>query len=515
LFSVIACERDFENVGVSLVDNNQFNTKDSIFEVKAYTKKVNRSRVDANNPATNFTDGLTQYLLGVYKDDNFGLIETSFVSQIGLPLLIDFGNEPIIDSVILDIPYYATNIGLQRAKNPDNTDENDSIDVPDFRLDSIIGNEEFQLKVYRLSTFLNTLDPLDPTKNKRYYSDEEYNTDFELYSGNFKPNRNDTIAYIKRRALGADIRPIDSITSIIKETKIPSIKIPLNEDFFTTNFLDQQDSGIFSSFENFVTYFKGILIETSGEKGSLMTLAMTNATINIYYTNEVLTTETDEADLNEDGDTDDMVNVRTPQTMTFPLQGVRASLYNRDRVGFPIENVTPNINEGDAKLFVQGAAGAIAEVEFQIDVDEIRAKNWLVNGAFLDVYVDDVDDENIPNQLYLYNVDNNSTILDVITEARVNGIGGILQRSENGKPLRYQFSITDYMSEILKSGSTIDIAKLAIKMYHPTDVPQGVNDTIIKDFSWNSQGVVLKGKKLDGETDYDKRIKLNIFYTEQ
>jgi len=497
LFSVIACERDFENVGVSLVDNNLFNPKDSIFEVTVETKNDSISRVD----------NLPLYNLGIYKDPNFGLLNSSFVTQLGTLASLDSLKTRlniVIDTVIIDIPYFST------RESEDNTDG-----TPNFSLDSIIGGDDFTLKVSRLATFLNSLDPNDPTQIKRYFSDESYTASNELYTGLFKLNENDTILFIKRPFFEGS----ESIDTIIKDDLSPSIKLPLNEVEIEKIFITEAPASGLSSLESFTAYFRGLLFEPESavDNGSLVSLRMSDATFNIYYTYDVLTDE-DETDLNGDGDTDDVqVPVKTKETITLPFSGIRAGIYDRDYTGAEIDNFINTVNVDPEKLFIQGAAGSNAEVEIQIDVDEIRAKNWLINGAFLDLYVDNINDENIPNQLYLYNVDNNSTIIDVISEAQVSGIGGFLQRDDDGKPLRYQFSITDYMSEILKPDSTIDIAKLAIKMYHTTDAPQSTLDTIIRDFSWNSQAVVLKGIKTledDGEDEYKKRIKLNIFYTE-
>ena len=57
----------------------------------------------------------------------------------------------------------------------------------------------------------------------------------------------------------------------------------------------------------------------------------------------------------------------------------------------------------------------------------------------------------------------------------------------------------------------LDKARLGIKVYHSTDLPLALNDTIVKDFSWIAKGVVLKGNNRD-LTDNEK-LKLEIFYT--
>ena len=46
ILSIVACESDFENIGVNLVDNDNFDTNKATYEVNAYTKNVLKSRVE-------------------------------------------------------------------------------------------------------------------------------------------------------------------------------------------------------------------------------------------------------------------------------------------------------------------------------------------------------------------------------------------------------------------------------------------------------------------------------------
>ena len=214
LFSIIACEKDFENIGVNLVDNNLFNTKDTTFEVVAYTVNVERSEVLGDNLNTASLDGLPVFNIGIQNDANFGILRAAFISQLELPVTgLDFGLNPVIDTVILDIPYFST-------RDINNTDG-----TPNFNLDSIFGDAEmpYQIKVSRLGTFLNVLDPSDPTRNKRYFSDEDYARLTELHSSMFMPNRNDTVLYVDRPLFeGTAVRD-----TIKEEDLSPSIKQPV------------------------------------------------------------------------------------------------------------------------------------------------------------------------------------------------------------------------------------------------------------------------------------------------
>lgn len=249
-----------------------------------------------------------------------------------------------------------------------------------------------------------------------------------------------------------------------------------------------------------------------------MTLAMTDAAITIYYTNTILTAETD-TDLNGDGDTDDIdVPVRTKQTKAYSLTGTKTSQYIRDYSG-SLANINdrflnPDKINGEDRLYIQGAAGSISILELfrGVNLDSIRDQNWLINEARITLYVDnDVVQEKVPEVLYLYKFDDNTQILDAFTEVQSVGLGGVLERDEDNKPIKYKFSITDYISEVLKYDGISNIGRLGVKVYHSTDSPTSLNDTLIKDYSWIAKGAVLKGNKLD-LTD-NERVKLEIFYT--
>lgn len=504
LFSIIACEKDFENVGVGLVDNDRFKTSSIDFNVIANTKNVEFSRVD----------GLPIRNLGILKygtTNNFGVLKASLISQLGLPTTFtNFPKNAVIDTVILDIPYIATKVA-----NTDNKNE--------YRLDSVFGDQsiKYKLKVSRLQTYLNTLDPLDPTKSKKYYSNEDISvTNDVFFYGDFNPNKNDTVLFVKRPFFDGK----KSIDTIFKKNKEPSIKLPLNESLVKQLFIDA-DASNYTSIENFVNYFRGIRIdaeEIGNNGGSMMTLATSGAAINIYYTYEVLTDESD-TDLNGDGDTDDkQVPVKTKETATLSFSGITSNIYDRDYSGSAVFNsFNSNSINGQSELFIQGSAGSNAEIDLFAGVDsdslnKIRNKNWLINGAVLDLYIKDSTNIGVPSRLYLYK-ENGVIIKDVVSESGTLGIGGFLSKDANNKPEKYTFYITDYISDILAKESTTEPSKLILKTYHSTDAvnitsSRIVTDTIVDNFSWNVKGVVLKGNNLNSSDT--QRLVLKIYYTE-
>ena len=90
-------------------------------------------------------------------------------------------------------------------------------------------------------------------------------------------------------------------------------------------------------------------------------------------------------------------------------------------------------------------------------------------------------------------------------------IGGLLERDEEGRPYRYVFKITNYISELLKSDEELELIKIGLKVYNPTDSPTDITDTQIKSFSWTPKGVVLYDHSM---ASGDNRVHLEISYTE-
>lgn len=498
LIAVIACEKDFENVGVGLVDNNLFGTEHTVFPVVSYNENTERSQ----------TNGNPNQLLGIYNTPSFGLLQANVIGQVNLNTT-KYGDGVSIDAVILDIPYYTT-------KLEDNEDK-----TPNFRLDSIIGDQDagFKLSVYENGTYMNLYDPNNPAKRKIYYSDDTYTKKDLLFSkDDFKPNKNDTVIYIPRRYLDNDPSTVEYDT-IKKENLAPSIKIPLDTTYFRNKFVNQQNSEFFSDGELFKTYFRGLIIEATGEKGAMMNLPMGNAGITVYFTNTVLTDETD-TDLNNDGDTDDTdVPVRTKQSITYNMSGIIANQYLRD-YGMATSDIasrlaSPDTINGEENLYVQGASGSIAVLELfkGMDLDSLREQNWLINSATLTFYVQFEKKDSVPESLYLYKYDSNSKISDEITEAL--GIMGSLIRSDDNKPEKYEFSITDYISEVLKQKeNNPGLSKLAIKdrsIYDRRPSRDQPLDTTVNNRSYNARGVKLRGNNL-AVKDKDS-LKLEIFYT--
>jgi len=524
LFGIFSCEKDLEDIGVDLVGEKPFSVGDSIIEIIAYNESVDSSRTDNN--LANFQP---LYLLGVNRDADFGYLKSTIITQLFLPTTgVDFGNNALIDEVILDIPYFATRDGFQDAIDPETgdpilDDDGNAIQVANFQLDSIYGNktQEYEITVNELGTFLNVLDPLDPTKAKTYYSNRDYQLKDHLFTDvSFIPNRNDTVLYVSREQViigeDDDGNPIHDIDTITVDDLNPSMKFNLDNDFFQERFVDHDNPSDFANNDNFVKYFRGLYIDADGMDGALMNLRASNAKVTIYYTNDIIRDEDEDEDLDNNGVTGEQgVIVKTKQSMNFIFGAVRTGKYFRDYGGAPIYNalMNPDKVNGEQKLYVQGASGSqvILDLMSNENLEILRSKNWLINEANLTIYLDG-EQEEIPQHLFLYNYEYNSLVDDLFNPRFGPDVfGGDLEYDSEGNPERYKFRITKYIIEVLKAEDPKELSLLALKNRVATDLPNfALLDTVVKNFNWIPKGVILHGNL---PKTNDKRIKLEIFYS--
>ncbi len=485
-FAIVSCEKPIDNIGANLVNNNTFSSNSIITEVIAVNENV--SKVPTSNTG--------QFLLGVYNDDEFGKLKASIITQLSLEQTGSnyfYGTNTAVDSVILNIPYQATKI------------DNYTDGKPQFSIDSVIGNpdNEFKLSVYELKTFLNTLDPNDPTKSQIYYTDKVFDKgSIALYSGNFKINPNDTVSYIKRYMLdGTTVFDRDTI----KQTTLnPSINIPLDENLIKQLFVDTAGTSEFETLDNFQHIFRGLYIEASeliNSNAHLISLDLSTANMIIYYSDDE--DEDTATDLNGNG-IDGELGVRVKHKYIFPFGTVKSNFLERD--------YTNSKQSGSNRIYVQGSAGSIATIDIlsNEDLDALRQNNWLINDASLTLYVDQNASSDIaPERLFLYNYDDHLQLKDMLSEGK-SSVGGDLVLDDSGNPYKYVFKITDYISDVLNESDPTSVSKLGLKVFNSTDDPANYLDTSVKDFSWNPKGVVLYGNDASFQ---DKRVTLTISYS--
>lgn len=498
---VVSCEKDFADIGSTIIKNDRFSTDSETVEILVTGKDIERVRADGLSLTAR---NLNQYLLGVYNNSNYKKIEASIISQLQIPpnnegddlkVTKEYGADTTVvttmDAVFLRVPYQAT---LNETTSSG----------PDYTLDSIIGDQNvaFTLNVFRLSTFLNSLNPLNPSQQNSFESDHIYDafpeTLNETVDFPLMPNKLDTIQIIERSLSTGNVYDTDTIRYA---NSLPYISIPLKKDRIKELFLDQYETSDFDSQDAFNNYFRGIKIEAQGNDGAMLSLNLTSTSlrpsIDIYYTNTVFVGGS-------------VIDTIKKNDISY-FSGIINNSYVMTGGNAPASNNIP----------VQGTAGSMAQVEISADgLEELKTKNVLINDATLTLYVDQdiVGSDTIatPFRLFLYkdgviNATANPTqITDVFTEG-IDQIGGSLKLDDSGKPDKYEFKITSYISELI-SGNT-DLQPLGIKVFNnPTDLPSSALDTVVRTHNWNPKAVML----LDHQsTNGVRRAQLKISYSQK
>ena len=151
--TIVGCDEDFSEVGGEIIDNPS-NVQVGEYEVDAYSQKINS--VQTNN--------LADYFLGVNEHPVYGQSIASMASELRLTTLNpNFGDNVVMDSVVLSIPYYSTL-----------ADDAVASDDGAYTLDSIYGEGSFKLSVYETNFLLNDLDPEAGFETRqKYYSDQQ------------------------------------------------------------------------------------------------------------------------------------------------------------------------------------------------------------------------------------------------------------------------------------------------------------------------------------------------------
>ncbi len=500
VFSFVACEDDFETVGGNVIGEPGFNA-DLYDEAQIAVVNNNLAPVQTNNLPVN--------LLGVYSDPVFGDQTASILSQVSLSANNpDFGDQPVLDSVVLNVPYFSTQI------------ESDADGNPQYKLDSIYGSGSFKLSVLETNFFMNQFDPeTNFEQSQKYYSDlgaqiESNLTGELLYENeNFRPSAKEVLEYTDTDTL----------------RHAPRMKIKLDTTFFKKKILDKEGSTELSSMANFRNYFRSLYLEAekTGENGTMMllNLAGADAGITLYYTVQVA----DTGDSDADGDTEDMVG--ESRSFKLNLGPARVNTFQQE---------APTVTDA-SNLYLKGGEGSMVIIDLFSGTDSngdnvsdeleyLRGNNWLINEANLEFFVNNsaVSGVNEPERLYLYDLTNNRFLADYVLDSpgqanamnSVSNTGhlGPLKTNENGEGISYKIKLTSHINNILNKDSTNVrlglvvaenvnlVTNSAVKQTESANVEKVPTTSVI-----TPEATVLYGPAAQ---DQEKRLKLKIYYTE-
>ena len=474
-FILTSCNKDYNTVGVDLIDNKPFTT--SIEEIPVFVK-MNRIPPYVSNAISTFQ-------LGIYQDNIYGESKVSFLSQLSIGGEEDQmgifsqtdeingieGNIAAIPeletvkNVFLDIPFFTNvddddNDGVINLYDVDSTDpysDSDGDGVSDadesnagqnplnkdtdgdgildgedtesvnpnagatiYELDSLIGNSDskFKLKVSELEYFLR---PFDPENNfesyKKYYSNNNIPDNFSgtvLFDQEIEINSNELVFYNEDDPETED----EDESETVKERLTPRIRVSLDKDFFQSKIIDKEDSNELSNLDNFKLYFKGIVIDAYDFTDPLlMILNFPEAEIRIVYEYQQYNKNSTDDDISDD--TIEYIE----KNYTLKLEGTKLNSFKHDPYSVTINNAISDTINNPESVYLKGGEGIMAEIELFKDnegkdiLEEIRSQDWLINEANLSIYINkDMLSSSggiiEPSRLYLYDIENKAPLID-------------------------------------------------------------------------------------------------------
>lgn len=470
---LIACDKDFNTIESDVLgkDNANFNTDNLNLQILAYNKKLDSLQIN----------GLSSNLFGVFNDPAYGQTTASIITQV-TPSVSNpnFGDNPVIDSVILKVPYYSKEDGTEEG----------SSEVKYTIKDSLYGGSPIKLTVYRNNYFLRGFNPnseFNDTQN--YYSNASSSTNSALDGTNvinFEAHKGEVIYELEQYVPS-------SKTIVLKTTEgnqdvfdrqVPALRVHLDKDYWKTIIFDKEDDPVLSNANNFKDYFRGLYFkaEAIDGKGNMTFFNLSTANITIYYSKD--------SSINGNKDQD---------TYTLNITGNRLNTFIND-YSIPLSNGNKTL--GDEKLYLKGAEGSMAIVDLfngMVDSDNNGSKDMsaldyfkktyrqldengdylpkingnfplkkLINEAQLVIYEDETasnggnSDYHKYDRIYAYDIKNNIPTIDYNFDPTENPsdpfnskIINLGQRitDDNGVS-KYKIRLTEHLNNILLKDST-------------------------------------------------------------
>ncbi len=349
------------------------------------------------------TDGVSNGLVGIYRDSVFGLSKASFYVQ---PLLIS---------------------NFQVFYEPDETFITDSV-VISFPYRSIFGDSsQTTLEVYRLDEKLES--------SAIYYSDDTARIIPALLgSKTFLPNNTSNVV-IARPNLGGSY---DTLT-LAPQIRI-SLDNALGDEILAKSGMAEVENNV-----NFTNFLKGFRIQTPdalqpGQNGiSILSLALTNiqSKLSVFFTA-----------VDPNGDS-------SKKVVDFPItsNSARFSNYKHNYTGSAIQNIIDDGKVDSLYLYASGMAGIQTELQFPNLKDRFKDSSIVVNNAelVLPLAKGSYTRTGFADQLILASKNESGGLefLDDFFEG-INYFGGSYDISRNA----YVFNINRYIQSIIQGTST-------------------------------------------------------------
>lgn len=541
VLSFIACDKDYATLESDVINDENatnFNIQSEKYDIITYTQALGAVQ----------TNGLGLNTFGIY-DDAFGRTTSSFLTQITPSSYSpDFGDEVVIDSVVLKLPYFSTATEIDDEGNIT------------YELDSVIGRDPIKLRLFESNYFIRDFDPNGGFNDSQaFFSNKstsltETISDAALEGEELIILSDDT--EISQSHLGDNSIRIsengfvlyaddEDGVSQISQRDSPGIRLKLDPTFWQNKIIDQEGESTLSSANNFADYFRGLYFkaEPVDDDGSFLILNVgaQTSTITIYYTRLTPST-TDDAEETEQS--------------TFVFN------FGPNRINFMDNNFTTPINNGDSntgdsRIYLKGGEGSIARIKLfngeNIDDDDTELNTFetfknlfvttdedgnfvkskrLINEANLVFYVDqDMVQDGEPNRIYLYDIVNKTPLFDYFSDVSNSSLPsfskynhlGPLQRVDdepNGNGIKYKLKITEHINDLIRRDSTNVELGLAVSLnvnleesFLQREVQSADDSDLTTPISSiiTPRGTILHGNNTENES---KKVYLEIYYTE-
>ena len=514
LFIIIAlasCQEDF-----SLIDSDTIGGQDittlvhNTSTVISYSKKLGPIQ----------SDRLPVYQLGTYNDPVYGKSKFDFVGQVNLRTQDpDFSFEPVLDSVILYIPYFS------EATVED--------EVTTYTLDSVYGSDPINIRIYESNYFLRDFDPTTGLQEpQKYYSSLGEVFDIPSNVGplikeieGFIPNNE---GYLVQSPDGDD-----EDTEPDETLEAPGLRVELPVDFFKEKIVDQVGTTELMNNNNFKEYFRGFYFQVDdlGTDGNLFLFDINNAIVFMKYTYQ-------EAPDEPGVDAERLSGVFA---LNFVDSNINVNLIDNQlnsSIDAELEDANVDTINGEETLYVRGGEGIITVLDLfgpdadgngiADELDVMRQEEWLINDANLIFYVDQdrvTGGEAEPERLLIYDAENAQVLADygldaTISELPANALTGHLGKLDRGSDENgdfYKLRVTHHISSLIHKDSTNNPLAITVTqnvlsggfLSIETALSSGI-EMIPSASAVAHEGTVLYGNNTAID---EKRLKLQIYYT--
>ena len=527
---LFSCEKEFASFESEVINSeNAINFSTSTVEYGLTTRSEMVNPVQTNN--------LPSFLLGSYKHPQYGRSNSSFVGQmVPTEYNHDFGDNVVLDSVILTIPYYSR--GVETSEEGDIT----------YEIDSVYGNSPVKISVFKNNFFFRSFDPFSNfDTSQSYFSNGSLSLEEIINIGQLEGDLLFEIDEFTPSAEQINLTALDTLgNSYVSQRLAPALRFKLNnpnDNFWETIFFENEGNQVLTNEPNFKEFFRGLYIKAeSNSDGSVMLLnfASSNSKLTIHYTSD--NTNVDDTDT---GSTDNIETNQHEYVMNF--SGNLVNLFENETL---IDVDLMDQTSGNENIYVRGGEGIISTLDLfsgtitengeEIDefdhfkeffYDEISDEPIrIINEAYIEFFVNqNFSNQDEPERIYIYNYEQNSALIDYFLDqsvssqtinAKINHLEPLMRDtlSDDNKGVKYKIRITEHLNNLILRDSAN--AKLGLGVI--SDVASVQNFKILDGFDSENKklasGVILspKGTILHGNLslNLEKRPKIKIYYTE-